>query len=142
MNDFDLEEHTIVVDNLDHTNKTDFTAHLPVALEDVVEAAFAARPFILTNETFRRDLVALARARGLLREQRAAARAKTTGAAETLGGNGCADGCAQSYELREALGDDAALDLGGRDAKSAQCVDGGAASPSSTRPSRFRGLWK
>ena len=32
MNDFDLEEHMIVVDNLDHTNKTDFTAHLPVAL--------------------------------------------------------------------------------------------------------------
>ena len=47
-----------------------------------------------------------------------------------------------ALSLREALGDDAALDLGGRDAKSAQCVDGGAASPSSTRPSRFRGLWK
>ena len=42
MNDFDLEEHTIVVDNLDHTNKTDFTAHLPVALEDVVEARLIA----------------------------------------------------------------------------------------------------
>ena len=47
-----------------------------------------------------------------------------------------------ALSLREALGDDEALDLDGRDAKSAQCVDGGAASPSSTRLSRFRGRWK
>ena len=47
-----------------------------------------------------------------------------------------------ALSLREALGDDAALDLDGRDAKSAQCVDGGAASQGSTRLSRFRGRWK
>ena len=36
------ETHTVVVDNLDHTNKTDFTAFLPVALEDVVRAQLVA----------------------------------------------------------------------------------------------------
>ena len=48
-----------------------------------------------------------------------------------------------ALSLREALGDDAALDLGGRDATSAQCDDvAGGARPNSTRSSRFREWWK
>ena len=48
-----------------------------------------------------------------------------------------------ALSLREALGDDAAFDLGDRDANSAQCDDvDGRARPNSTRSSRFREWWK
>lgn len=53
MHDFELEEHTIVVDNLDHTNKTDFTAHLPMAIEHVVEARLIAATINTSGDTQR-----------------------------------------------------------------------------------------
>ena len=47
------ETHTVVVDNLDHTNKTDFTAFLPVALEDVVRAQLLAASISTTGDAQR-----------------------------------------------------------------------------------------
>ena len=40
--DFEYEHHTVVLDNLDSTSKTDFTLHLPTPLENVVQAQLIA----------------------------------------------------------------------------------------------------
>ena len=40
--DFEYEHHTVILDNLDSTSKTDFTLHLPTPLENVVQAQLIA----------------------------------------------------------------------------------------------------
>ena len=42
LHDFEYEHHTVVLDNLDSTSKTDFTLHLPTPLENVVQAQLIA----------------------------------------------------------------------------------------------------
>lgn len=53
MADDQYETHTVVVDNLDHANKTDFTSFLPVALEDVVRAQLVAASVNTLGDTQR-----------------------------------------------------------------------------------------
>ena len=40
--DFDYEHHTVILDNLDSSSKTDFTLHLPTPLENIVQAQLIA----------------------------------------------------------------------------------------------------
>jgi hypothetical protein len=40
--DTEHEVHTVTVDTIDQTNKTDFIAHLPTPLENVVQAQLIA----------------------------------------------------------------------------------------------------
>jgi hypothetical protein len=39
---FEYEHHTITVDNIDHSSKTDFIAHLPTPLENIVQVQLIA----------------------------------------------------------------------------------------------------
>ena len=48
--DYDHEIHTVIIDTIDHTNKTDFTSFLPTPLENVVQAQLTAAT-ITTNGT-------------------------------------------------------------------------------------------
>ena len=40
--DFEHEYHTVIIDNLDHSSNTDFTAYLPTPLENIVQAQLVA----------------------------------------------------------------------------------------------------
>ena len=51
--DFEYEHHTVILDNLDSTSKTDFTLHLPTPLENVVQAQLIAAS-INSNEDAQR----------------------------------------------------------------------------------------
>lgn len=41
----EYESHTVIIDTLDHTNKTDFVSHLPSPLENVVQVQLLAATF-------------------------------------------------------------------------------------------------
>ena len=47
--DTEHEVHTVTVDTIDQTNKTDFIAHLPTPLENVVQAQLIAATLTTTG---------------------------------------------------------------------------------------------
>ena len=49
--DYDHEIHTVIIDTIDHTNKTDFTSFLPTPLENVVQAQLTAATITTNGST-------------------------------------------------------------------------------------------
>ena len=51
--DFEYEQHTVILDNLDTSSDTDFTLHLPTPLENVVQAQLLAASINTTGDAQR-----------------------------------------------------------------------------------------